>query len=638
MPDPRSTLDGGAVQSGGANPSPSTDPNLTTPTPRGGPSRRTRLSKWTKANEHDAEGGESASVFSSVASLFKGEYLSVGFFSVSSFVGGLFEAALLVLIANLALVVGGDSGNAQTTAFGLRSSDTSTLFVLALVATAARLVIQFTGARSISRTIAKLTQRIRSETFDDFVHASWELQSSESEARVQDLLLRHVAKAQAALVTANVFLSSFFMALALVASAFLVDMVSAALIIVVGVVLFFALRPLTRLSKRLSKRQVKSGLIYNEQSREAIDLSLEIRAFGVSTPIADRLDAATQQEIAPLYRSQLIGRMLSVMYSSAVVLILLLALLGLDTFLDRPLASIGAIVVVLIRALNQTQAIQNAYNNLAEFAPYIERLSAERERFRTSVPPSGAVVLDRIGLVEFQGVSYSYTGDQQALVDLSFRVDPGEAVGIIGPSGSGKSTLIQLLLRLRHAQTGAYTIDGVDAREIQDDSWFSLISFVPQECRVYDDTVAANISFFRPDVSQDDVETAARRAHIHDEIMAMPDGYDTVLGSRGGALSGGQRQRIAIARALVRKPSMLVLDEPTSALDMRSESLVHETLADLKESMTLFVIAHRLSTLNTCDRIMVMRGGRLQAFGLRSELEQDNDFYREALSLSRIRN
>ena len=130
---------------------------------------------------------------------------------------------------------------------------------------------------------------------------------------------------------------------------------------------------------------------------------------------------------------------------------------------------------------------------------------------------------------------------------------------------------------------------------------------------------------------------AATRAHIHEEIVAMPDGYETVLGARGGALSGGQRQRLNIARALVRQPGILVLDEPTSALDMRSESLVHETFTRLRGEVTIFVIAHRLSTLNTCDRIMVMGDGRLQAFGSRDALERDSAFYRDAIQLSQVR-
>jgi ATP-binding cassette subfamily B protein len=274
---------------------------------------------------------------------------------------------------------------------------------------------------------------------------------------------------------------------------------------------------------------------------------------------------------------------------------------------------------------------------MVETAPFAERLSDERTRFRESRPPHGDRQVDKPATLRFEEVSYRYVADRPALADLSFEVDRGEAIGIIGPSGSGKSTLIQLLLRLRYPDSGRYLVGDVDAREIDDDSWFSQVAFVPQDCRIFNATIRENIRFFRPEISDEDIEVAARRAHVHDEIVAMPDGYETPLGSRGGALSGGQRQRVAIARALVVRPSILVLDEPTSALDMRSESLVHETFTALKGEVTLFVIAHRLSTLNTCDRIMVMGEGHLQAFALRDELDRENEFYQDALKLSRIR-
>ncbi|MEZ5323250.1 MAG: ATP-binding cassette domain-containing protein [Microthrixaceae bacterium] len=274
---------------------------------------------------------------------------------------------------------------------------------------------------------------------------------------------------------------------------------------------------------------------------------------------------------------------------------------------------------------------------MSETTVFAERLLSERARFRASVPPSGDRSLGDAANLSMRNVNYRYVDDRPALTDVSFDVRHGEAIGIIGPSGAGKSTLIQLLLRLRYPDSGTYTIGGVDARSVDDGSWFSEVAFVPQDCQVYNDTIEENIRFFRTDATLDDVIDAARRAHIHDEIMAMPDGYATPLGSRGGALSGGQRQRVAIARALVRRPRIMVLDEPTSALDMRSESLVHETFAKLKGNVTVFVIAHRLSTLNTCDRIMVFGDGRLQAFGERRELERESRFYREALDLSRIR-
>ncbi|MEZ5179680.1 MAG: ABC transporter ATP-binding protein [Acidimicrobiales bacterium] len=220
---------------------------------------------------------------------------------------------------------------------------------------------------------------------------------------------------------------------------------------------------------------------------------------------------------------------------------------------------------------------------------------------------------------------------------MSFNIHHGEAVGVIGPSGSGKSTLIQLVLRLRQPSTGRYLVGGVDAGELRDKDWFERVAFVPQDCQTVSDDVMENIRFFRPWISDEDVISAAKRAHVHEEILAMPDGYRTDLGSRGGGLSGGQRQRVAIARALAGNPQLLVLDEPTSALDMRSESLVHETLTELQGSVTMLIIAHRLSTLKTCDRIIVMGSGRLQAFGERSQLEADNAFYREAIALSKLR-
>ena len=356
------------------------------PAPPEAPARRGKESMWRP-----------------IVRLFSGEYTSLVAVSASSFIGGLCEATLLVLIANLALTIGGgDLDEGQTGVLSFGSFDKRSLFLLALALTAGRLLVQYLASRLAARTIARLTQRIRLETFDAYVHASWELQAAESEASVQDLLLRHVAKAQAALVTFSLLLGGLFMVSALVGSAFLVDPISAALIIVVGLLLFVGLRPLTVKGKRLAKRQVAGGLLYNVQSREAVELSLEIRAFGVNDQIAERLDAATELEITPLYRSQLITRMMGTLYSSAAILILLLALVGLDTFLDRPLASIGAIVVVLIRALNQTSGIQTAFHNLSEFVPFIERIEEERARFRASRQPSGSVVLDGIGAIRFE--------------------------------------------------------------------------------------------------------------------------------------------------------------------------------------------------------------------------------------------
>lgn len=580
-----------------------------------------------------------ASSWAALRVLYGGELWSLLGTSAASFLGGVSEASLLVLVAALAMNIGGTEESEQSMSlFSLSGQSTFLLFWLAIGLTIVRLALQYVASRLSARTIARRTLQIRTDTFDAYVHASWAAQAGESEAAVEDLLIRQIAMAQAALGASTQMLSAGFMVLALVVSSFLVDALAAAFIIVVGSVLFLCLRPLTAAAKRLAHDQVQYGITYGIQAREAVDLSLEIRSFGVSDRVSNRLKDTTSLQIAPFYKSQVLRSMLNASYTSVAVLILLVGLLCIDLVFDSPLASVGAIAIILVRALNQTGALQSGFHSLGELLPYVERVRSETDRFRQSVAPSGSVRIDRIDTIRFSAVSYAYGDGPHALADIHFEVKPGEAIGIVGPSGSGKSTLIQLLLRLRYAQSGSYTVGGVDVREIDDDSWFSLTAFVPQDSRVYGSSIAENIAFFRPDVSRDEIIQAARRAFIHEEIMAMPEGYETLLGSRGGSLSGGQRQRLCIARSLVRTPSMLVLDEPTSSLDMRSESLVHQTLSGLKGSVTLFVIAHRLSTLNTCDRIMVLENGRLRAFGNRADLESSDPFYREAIELSRIRN
>lgn len=590
-----------------------------------------------------AEGAERKGLLATYRPYFQGRTPALAVMSAASFASGAVESVLLVLVANIALTVGGTAGAGEGVAANLGPLDdidvtVGTLFLVALGLGVVRMLCQLVSARIAARIAADLIAEIRAGTFRDYAAASWAEQSRRRESDVQDLLVRHVARATSGVATIARALSTAFLVLALLVSAVVVDPVSAVLLLVSGVALFLILRPLTHKAKALSRIQVKAGQEYAARSLEALGLSQEIRAFGVSGEVVELLDRTAQAEVEPTRRSLVLREFVTAGYQLATILLLLGGLFAVHRFVDRPLASLGAIVVILVRALNQTAGLQAAYHQLMEAGPFLERLEAERAVLRSQAPPSGDhVIHGPPATLRFEHVSYAYDGVRPAVDDVDFTVNQGEAVGIIGPSGSGKSTLIQLLLRLRQPDQGRYLLDGVDASEIDDDSWFSQVSFVPQESRLIEDTLAANIAFYRSDVTRDEIVAAAKRAHVHEEIMAMPAGYDTPLGSRGGALSGGQKQRISIARALLRNPSILVLDEPTSALDMRSESLVHETFTDLKGSVTIFVIAHRLSTLNTCDRIMVMGDGRLQAFGAREALQRESEFYRDALALSQIR-
>ena len=222
------------------------------------------------------------------------------------------------------------------------------------------------------------------------------------------------------------------------------------------------------------------------------------------------------------------------------------------------------------------------------------------------------------------------------LRDLSFIVQGPEMIGIIGPSGSGKSTLVQLLLRLHAPQLGSYMVNGRLSASYTSRSWAAQMAFVPQDNALLHGSVADNVRFYRSWITDAHIERACRQAHVHDEVLAMPHGYQTVLGSGGYGISGGQRQRLGLARALAGDPSVVVLDEPTSALDMQSEALIQATFDDLHGNLTLFIIAHRMTTIRCCDRIMVLRDGCLDAFEEPADLARSNGFYGEATRLSRI--
>ena len=222
--------------------------------------------------------------------------------------------------------------------------------------------------------------------------------------------------------------------------------------------------------------------------------------------------------------------------------------------------------------------------------------------------------------LRFEGVQFAYGSDPPVLQGIDLEICPGEVVALVGPSGAGKSTLADLVPRFHDPTAGRVSLDGVDLRSVRLADLRNLLGMVTQETILFHDTIRANIAYGRQRASAADIEAAARAAHAHDFIVALPDGYDTVLGERGVRLSGGQRQRIAIARALLRNPPILILDEATSALDTESERAVQSAIDELMQGRTVLVIAHRLSTVRRAHRIVVMQGGQIVQQGTHEEL------------------
>jgi len=240
-------------------------------------------------------------------------------------------------------------------------------------------------------------------------------------------------------------------------------------------------------------------------------------------------------------------------------------------------------------------------------------------------PDAKAISVSR-GEVAFENVSFSYE-ETPALAGVSFTVQPGETIALVGPSGAGKSTVFNLLPRLYDVSGGAVRIDGQDVRDVTLASLRASMALVAQEAALFNDTIRANIALGREGATHADIEDAAKNAAAHDFITALPQGYDTVVGDRGGNLSGGERQRVALARAFLRNAPILLLDEATSALDAESEAKVQQALARLAKGRTVLVIAHRLATVRDADRILVFDQGKIVEMGKHDGLIAENGLY-----------
>jgi subfamily B ATP-binding cassette protein MsbA len=230
--------------------------------------------------------------------------------------------------------------------------------------------------------------------------------------------------------------------------------------------------------------------------------------------------------------------------------------------------------------------------------------------------------------IAYERVSFAYRDGEPAVHDASFIVPKGTMLALVGPSGSGKSTVVDLLGRFFDVSDGRIAIDGQDIRCVALRDLRGLMGIVPQETVLFHDTVWANIAYGVAGATSEAVQAAARAAHAHEFVRRLPDGYDTVVGERGVELSGGQRQRIAIARALLRDPPVLILDEATSALDTESERVIQDAVERLVEGRTVFVIAHRLSTVQRADQILVMDRGRIVERGTHASLLSESGLYR----------
>lgn len=366
-----------------------------------------------------------------------------------------------------------------------------------------------------------------------------------------------------------------------------------------------------------------------------------VKAFGMESWEVARFRKAAQRLFHANLRSVAAAAISSpLMDIFGAIAIALLLLLGRDQIVRHELTPSDFVTFVGL--------VLSMYNPARKFAmfnnSFQQALGASSQLFKfmdaedVVLEKPGAKALPRFAKsIQFDGVCFSYQADgddsREILRGIDLEVKRGEILAVVGSSGAGKSTLVHLIPRFFDVTAGRILIDGHDVRDVTLASLRAQIGIVTQETVLFNDTVRNNIAYGQPQVPQKEVEAAARAALAHDFIMALPTGYDTVIGERGVRLSGGERQRLAIARALLRNAPVLILDEATSALDSESEALVQSALHNLMSGRTVFVIAHRLSTVRRADRIVVIENGTIADIGCHDELMTKLGTYRRLYEL-----
>lgn len=556
----------------------------------------------------------------------------IALLSALSLGGALLEALFMVLLTGIGMALVGGSDTVGP-AFGL-VLPVSTAILVAALSLALRVTLSLWAVKVSARLTASVTTAQRQRLSHAYLRTSWAVQQSEPAGRLQELLTSFVARITNTVSTLSAAITAGLSLIAFLGTGIAVDPLSTGAVLIALAMVGGILTPIRRAIRRRSKRNAQAGLAFANAVSELGALGLEMQTYGAESHFEDRIDQLTRQTTLTQRRTQELQGALPHLYMSLAYGAALagVALVSFAEFVD--LAVVGAVMLLMLRSLSYGQQLSTASASIAASLPFLEGVEERVRRYTEAADAPGTVRPPSVVPLEAEEVGFAYTEGRDALAGVTFRLEPGEAIGVIGPSGAGKSTLAQLLLGLRHPTTGTISAGCVLLQDVDRSWWSSRVAFVAQDAQLLTGTVAENIRFFRNDISEVDLRDAARQANILADIEALPQGFDTHLGERGGRLSGGQRQRLSIARALVGRPELLILDEPTSALDGLSEALIRKTLTDLHGQLTVVIIAHRMSTLEVCDRIMVIEGGRVTGLGAPAALRADSEFYQEALAIA----
>jgi len=550
-----------------------------------------------------------------------------------SLISGMLEIGVIAMVAMLA----GRLLNTSPPVAGLDAFSDYQLVFLTLGITLVKVVVDLMLARLQAGATLRYEGNLRRQFAELQANCRWAAIEDADSGSIHSLLWTSVHRSRDGFAQAiTLMASSANLAIMLVATVVTVRWMVVPLL--AGLLVFWvSFRPLIRASHRASGILRDAYNSYGRELLESIAMSREARVLGVQDRLAERQAVAGERAAKAASQQSFYSSLMTYIYSDAVYL---LAAIGFGIIfvlqVDNP-APLAAIVLLLYRSMGYGRSVQSAIQNMHNAEPFvvdveewIQRLSQDQE--------SRSMVAARWELTHFESVqlnssSLRYSNGHLGVADLSLEIRHGETIALVGPSGSGKSSLVSILLMLRDLTSGQMLINGKGIDFIDRTTWRSRLAFVPQDNLLFDDTIEENVRCWR-DIDDARIIEVLRLVNMLDEVERMDMGLSTRVGEGGKRLSGGQRQRICLARALAGQPDLLILDEPTSALDPLSEHAVKDALSLIKGSVAMLIVAHRMTTISICDRILVLEEGRLVHDGDRKSVVSESDYLTRALRLS----
>jgi len=479
------------------------------------------------------------------------------------------------------------------------------------------------------RIAADYERKTRHFLIDKTLKSNWLFLLDQKMGYLETILLRDVTASRKLFASIGAIVITIANLFVYVAIAFLISPNITLMSLAVGGVIFLVFKPFLYIMRKLAASAAQTSAEVSRHVNESIIGLKAIKASSVEENIVKKAD-----EHFDLLRYVNIKQNLLKNISSYIVEPISIAFIsGVFAFAfvtgTFEIGVFAATMYLIHRIFNNIKSVQASIYNINTSIPHLQRVvDFESEVLKNEDVHSGTKPFGFVESIEFRNVSFSYEGrGKRILSDFNFRVKKGEMIGLIGESGAGKTTMVDMMLRLLEPESGDILVDGIGVGEFDIKDWRKNIGYVSQDIFVMNNTIESNIRFYDEEISEDDIVQATKKAYIYDFIQAQPERLKTPVGERGVLLSGGEKQRLVLARVLAHNPKILILDEATSALDNKSELMIQKAIEDLKGEVTIFVIAHRLSTLLNCDRIIFLDKGKIREQGSPQELLENKNSY-----------